>query len=252
MDSVSLFILVFWISGCSPPPETVPEPWVSLPADEWPDFALTNEVSFTDTTFHNLANAFLVNTGTDTLGVSCKHLFMVFEHPPSITSIDLGPDFKYWTMYPRNEPGKTVRVIRLINTNPDEPIGYFNTLKDRDWIILEVVKKDTLPYPLKIRLKPLEKYEVVYGVGWGSNPTDSLRPEITTMQCYKAMGNYYYMKVLSKKSHPAGKSGSPVIDKNGYLVGIASGAEGKLAVIGSVQYLTRLFDQYHISYVKDY
>ena len=217
------------------------------PAD-WPDFALTNDVTFQDTTYRNLANAFLVNTGRDTLGVSCKHLFMVFENSPSIRSIDLGPQFRSWEMYPKDKPEIAVSVRRLINSDPNEPIGAFNTLKDRDWIILEVEKQDPLPYPLKIRFTPLEKYEVVYNVGWSTSQPGTGGPQIVRMQCYKIMGNYYYMKVAATSVDPAGRSGSPVIDKNGYLVGLISGAEGKLAMIGSVQYLKKLFDTYHIPF----
>jgi hypothetical protein len=39
-----------------------------------------------------------------------------------------------------------------------------------------------------------------------------------------------------------------VIDKNGYLVGIVSGAEGTLGVIGSVNYLKEMFDLYDVEY----
>jgi hypothetical protein len=62
------------------------------------------------------------------------------------------------------------------------------------------------------------------------------------------MGNYYYVKTLAEDVAPPGRSGSPVIDKNGYLVGIVSGAEGNLGVIGSVQYLKKLFDEYGVDY----
>jgi hypothetical protein len=43
-------------------------------------------------------------------------------------------------------------------------------------------------------------------------------------------------------------SGSPVIDKNGFLVGIVSGQEGNLGVMGGVKYLTLMFDKYGIEY----
>lgn len=41
-----------------------------------------------------------------------------------------------------------------------------------------------------------------------------------------------------------------IIDKNGYLVGIISGAEGKLGVIGSVNYLKKMFEKYKVEYQK--
>jgi hypothetical protein len=70
------------------------------------------------------------------------------------------------------------------------------------------------------------------------------------MKMYKNLGNYYFIQTLTKNIDPAGRSGSPVIDKNGYLVGLVSGAEGNLGVVGSVAYLRKLFDTYGIKYDK--
>ncbi|MFC2117144.1 hypothetical protein ACFLTI_09005 [Bacteroidota bacterium] len=39
-----------------------------------------------------------------------------------------------------------------------------------------------------------------------------------------------------------------MIVKNDYLVGIVSGAEGNLGVIGGIQYLKKMFDKYSIKY----
>ena len=47
-------------------------------------------------------------------------------------------------------------------------------------------------------------------------------------------------------------SGSPVIDKNGYLVGIVSGQEGRLGIMGAVPYLTKMFDKYNVKYLEAY
>jgi hypothetical protein len=173
---------------------------------------------------------------------------MLFENPPHVTTIELGPTFDYWDFYPKNDKATRLKVKRLINENPEEPIGYFNTLKDRDWIIFEMEEKNSPVYPLKIRYTPLEKHEVVYSVGWSWNEEAGQYPNMSKYQCYKDMGNYYYVKTLSDTGTPAGRSGSPVIDKNGYLVGIVSGAEGKLTVIGSVKYLRKMFDIYGVAY----
>jgi len=62
------------------------------------------------------------------------------------------------------------------------------------------------------------------------------------------LGDYFYTQTLSTDIHPAGRSGSPVIDQNGYLVGIVSGAEGKLGVMGSINYLKNILDKYNIKY----
>jgi hypothetical protein len=149
-------------------------------------------------------------------------------------------------MYPKNLKEKTVTIKRLINKNPSEQIGQFNTLKVRDWIIFELEEKNTQLYPLKIRYTPVKKNEIVYAVGWAKNQKDNSKPGLFKMKCFKNLGNYFYIE--PSENQPHGRSGSPVIDKNGYLVGIVSGQEGKLGVMGAVPYLTIMFDKYGIEY----
>jgi len=247
MTIFSLFLIAFSV-GCLKRPELKKEPWVVQPIQQWPLFALTNEIGFDDTTFTGLANSFLINTGRDTIGASCKHLFMVFRNHLPLKTIHLGEQFSYWKLYPKNNPGKSVQIKGLINESKKEPIGAFNTLKNRDWIIFDI--EDTIDhlYPLKVRYSPLSKGEIIYGIGWGELQKGKKHPVKTKFQCFQSRGNYYYARLLSKNITPNGRSGSPVIDKNGYLVGITSGAEGKLAVIGSVQYLKGLFDRFGVEY----
>ena len=63
------------------------------------------------------------------------------------------------------------------------------------------------------------------------------------MQMFSNAGPYYYVNTLTEDVDPAGRSGSPVIDANGYLVGIVSGAEGNLGVICNVSYLDELIER---------
>lgn len=247
---IILFILLISFLACQKDVEQKKEPWIEKPREQWPDFSLTNEVSFDSITFSNLANSFLINTGSDTLGVSCKHLFMAFRKHLELNSISLGKEFNYWKLYPKNKPSKSVQIKKLINKNKKEPIGQFNTLKNRDWIIFEIKEKITDLYPLKIRYTPLKKGETIYAVGWGHQQKNNKIPKITKFKCFQNYGNYYYAETITKDINPAGRSGSPVIDKNGYLVGLTSGSVGKLTVIGSIQYLKKLFDQYKIDYTK--
>lgn len=245
-------VISLLLIGCSSEPQPQKEPWMDQPVSEWPDFALTNEISFEDTTFRDVINSFLVDTGKDTIGVSTKHLFMVFDGRFGINSVDLGDQFQHWQMYPKNQPEKVIAIKRIINADPNEPIGQFNTLKVRDWIIFEFENIRQGVYPLKIRFKPVEKNETVYTVGWGNLQEDNTAPAITEHVCFQQMGKYYYVQTTATDINPEGRSGSPVIDRNGYLVGIASGAEGKLGVFGSVSYLQELFERYGIEYQTDY
>ncbi|WP_396602942.1 hypothetical protein [Algibacter sp. R77976] len=152
-----IFSFLLLSFGCKNEPQVTKEPWIEKPVSEWPDFALTNKISFTDTTYTDIANSFLVNTGIDTIGVSCKHFFMVFEKQLGIHNIDLGPDFKYWDLYPKNKKEKAISIKKLINRNPNEKIGQFNTLKVRDWIIFYIKSLNTELYPLKIRFTRVKK-----------------------------------------------------------------------------------------------
>jgi len=78
-------------------PKVRKEFWIHDPACLWPDLALTNEIAFGDTTYEDLANTFLI----DTVGVTCKHLFLVFQKNQGVKTIDLGESFRFW-------PGKSV------------------------------------------------------------------------------------------------------------------------------------------------
>jgi hypothetical protein len=240
--------LMLTLAGCTKKSEVDKELWMDTPQSQWPDFVLTNTIRFSDTTFSEIANAFLVDTGLDTVAVSCKHIFMVFEKNLGMETIDLGETFKYWDVYPKHKSDRVVRMKTLINQNAEERIGQFNTLKVRDWLLFEIDDYETSIYPLKIRFTPIKTNEVVYAIGWGDAQTNSGHPKLQKLQCIDNLGAYYYVKNISPDNQPQGLSGSPVIDKNGYLVGIVSGAEGRLGVIGHVSYLRELFDRYKIGY----
>ena len=252
---------IFWIligcctvfsASCLSGEKYEKEPWISKPVSQWPNFALTNEVSFEDTTFLDLANGFLVNTGYDTMAVSCKHLFMVFEKYQNLNSIDLGEHFNYWKMSPKNHPDKIVQLKQLLNQNKAEPVENFNSLKVRDWLIFNIINNEHKLYPLRIRYSPVKTKEVVYCVGWGMKQKDNSKPALIKMRCVKDVGDYFFTKTLSEKHKPHGRSGSAVIDKNGYLVGIVSGAEGNLGVMGSTSYLKNFFRSKDIPFLEKY
>ena len=248
-SSMFSLIIVMGIGfGCHSKSEVEKESWMGKPLGQWPDFALTNEIGFTDTTYRDLANAFLVDTGADTIGATCKHIFMVFQKHRGLSSIDPGADFRYWKMYPRDHPNRVAAMKKLINRDSSEPIGQFNTLKNRDWIIFDIEENADALYPLKIRYTPVQKGEVVYAVGWGDLQKNKDHPVRMRFQCQQERGNYFYARLLTTGFKPDGRSGSPVIDRNGYLVGLTSGAEGKLTVIGSTLYLKKLFDRYGVDY----
>lgn len=229
-------------------PPVVREAWVDQPIQEWPDFALSNDIAFSDTLFSFLANAFLVDTGADTVGVTCKHIFMVFQKQRGTNSISLGDAFQSWTFRSSKDPGRTVATRRLINEDPTEPIGDFSGIKDRDWLIFELGDRSGDVYPLKIRHSPMEKGETVYAVGRSLEGRHDPDPVLSPLSVYRSTGYYSYVQPLDPTVNITHTSGSPVIDKNGHLVGLVSGSVGRLGVIAGVAYLRRLLEGNGVPY----
>jgi len=241
-DFLFFMLVLFLLGACQGNQKSAPpEPWVNKPVSEWPEFALTNTIQFSDTTFHDLANAMLIQTEHDTLVATCKHIFMVFDNNRLANHIQLGDNFQKWTVYPKGQSDKTIVLGNLLNENKQEVIGQFNTLKIRDWIIFDVEETKDL-HPLKIRERSLEKGELIYSVGWATGQETS-EPALTKMKVFKNLGKYCYVKTLTDNVNPVGRSGSPVIDTNGHLVGLVSGAEGTMGVIATTAYLQELLTQ---------
>ncbi len=233
---VCILFLFLVVTSCRNTGEEVTkEKWADKHVSEWPEIVFTNDIEFKDTTYAGLANSFLVDTGSDTLGVTCKHIFLAFTNH-ELPAIDLGEDFVNWIAYPKGSKDKLMIFGEMINKNSDEMVDAFNTLKVRDWLLFEV---DDIPAgftPLKIRTKPVQEDEIIYCLGWPYKQKEG-SPSLVKMQIFRNAGPYYYVNTLSDNVDPAGRSGSPVIDSNGYLVGIVSGAEGNLGVICNVSYL---------------
>jgi len=246
LNYLPLFILLTFLNACNIKEVPVKkEPWIEKPVSDWPELVMTNTVEFADTTYNNIGNAFLIDTGSDTLAVTCKHIFMLFRTETN-NKIDLNENFRNWKIYPKGQAGKSLLLGNLINKNRNEEIGQFNTLKSRDWIIFRLMEKSKFT-PLKIRTSPLREGEIVYAFGWAfKQHTED--PSLVKMQVYKNFGEYFYVNTLSKNMDPAGRSGSPVIDKNGYLVGLVSGAEGNLGVMGGIKYLNQQLNKYNLNH----
>jgi hypothetical protein len=227
---------------------TPKEVWVDQPVSDWPDFVLSNDIAFADTTFSYLANAFVVDTGADTVGVTCKHIFMVLQNLRGTSSVALGDDFLGWTLRSSRDSTRMLRTQRLINEDPNESIGDFAGIKDRDWLIFELSDWDEGVYPLKVRYTAVKPGEVVYAIGRSRQGRHQPDPVLSPLRVYRTTPNYYYVDPLDPEIDAVATSGSPVTDQNGYLVGLVSGASGKLGVVAGVAYLRYLFDRYGIAY----
>lgn len=231
-------------SGCDGEPAQEPEPWVSRPVSQWPAMVLNNEIHFADTVFHDLGNAFLIDLGRDTVGVTVKHILSFLAETKELDSIHLGPDFLRWKMVSPKQEGAEVRVLELINENSSERIGEFNTLKVRDWLVFRVDASESGVVPLHVRSTLLRKGQKAYAVGRSLEGRQDPEPTVTPLRIFQNVGPYYYVESLDSQADPAGTSGSPVIDENGHLVGMVAGASGNLGVVAGLGYLKEVVQRY--------
>lgn len=225
-----------------------PEPWIDRPVADWPDFALSNDVVFDDTTYSHLANAFTVDLGGDTVGATAKHIFMVFERDRGLASVDPGDEFRGWSLRSSRDSGRVVHARALINADPSEPIGRFGTLKARDWLVFEIDGWAEGLYPLKVRPGPPAPGDTIYAVGRSRTERRDPDPTVSPLRVYRVFPTYYYVQPLDPSVDPEGTSGSPVIDGNGHLVGLASGAVGRLGVVAGTAYLRQVLEGTDLEY----
>lgn len=186
---------------------------------------LTNEYKFGNSVF-NGASSFLIETAKDTLLCTAKHLLGdAMGVIPEIKTSQFNKKLQYWKVYPRNNKlsKDTIWCTQLINEE----------LNDIDIILLNCkLNQFNNIIPLKPRLTPLKSGEKLEIIGC----------EYEDFNCHQKKYNailkdHYEEKILIEsktKFSMSGFSGAPVIDSNGYIVGVLSGG----GEIGGQLYLT--------------
>lgn len=228
-------LLIPLFLSCEDPPPPLPrQPWIDLPPDQQPTILLTNRIRLGALEFDDKASAFLIDTGSDTLAATCKHLFLVFENP-DIQAIDFADLLKSWTFYPRPSPDDSVRAAELLNADPDEKI-IKRYIINRDWLIFSLAAPSPHLFPLEPRFGKLAKNEKVYLIGRGEDDLQQLI-EGAIDETYD-----YTFTVDFGKRNVSPFSGSPVIDADGYLIGIHTGVISHYSWVNSTRYLQEVLE----------
>jgi hypothetical protein len=216
------------------------ERWIDKPQNEWPQIAMINHIEYVDKTFPIAACSFLLDAGSITLAVTAKHVLTYFKSDP-MTSVSFGNRLKSWIMYPKNNPADSVVIDAMINENPDEPINRVIP-SSIDWLLFSIKSKSNNIQPLKFRTEPLQPQEKVYIIGWRYSDKDCSQVIYEGNYVESIDGSVIISTKLLSDNRTPGLSGSPVIDSNGFLIGIMSQKYGKLEKLGSIQYPKRIIE----------
>jgi hypothetical protein len=199
------------------------ESWIIKPKNEWPQIALTNNIQYKNgdryihPSFAYAGTGFLINTGTDTIAATAKHVLLIARNRKANT-VTINNDLLLWSMKSKINNGDSVVINKLINDDTTEIIeGASSSIFERDMLVLSVKKASPNIYPLKPRYSAPKMGEKVYLLGCPYSNAQCTVNEGTVI------GKYGF-DIIINTNDPVlpGASGSPVIDANGYLIGVFS------------------------------
>jgi hypothetical protein len=189
-----------------------PEParWAATSPAKWPQISLGNSAEFKGHTPLNAGNAFFIRTRSgNVVAGTARHL--IGEDggvTPAVKLSEFDSSLIKWEVAPRIDASKPAH-IRSLHTASETS----------DWMLLKLAPEDVAKLPaeaLAPRLTILAKDETVYLVGSGIGVANQ---QIHAAKVLEADDLSIKAK-LEKPIDLTGYSGSPVIDKNGCLVGV--------------------------------
>ncbi|HET9429629.1 MAG TPA: trypsin-like peptidase domain-containing protein [Chitinophagaceae bacterium] len=249
MKKMSQILVPFFLAPAISISQTK-EKWIDYPKDQWPIIALTNNVQFKngdryiDPSFKYAGTGFLIDNGKDTLAATAKHILWVAKNKKTKT-VQVNTELSHWIMKSKGNNRDSAILDVLLNEDSTEILeGESSTITERDWIVFSVKTISSNIQPLKPRYTQINPGEKVYIPGCAY--ADS------TCRVYGGVVlRKEGMDILiehNMKEAFGGSSGSPVIDSNGYLIGIISSSTldnktGKDVLVAiSTEYLYNLLN----------
>jgi len=167
-----------------------------------------------------VGNAFLIQHNNKLFAVTVKHTLLE-ARTDKMTHIDIEPHVKQWLIHPNKKPNEFVRLGRLVNANKSESIDM--KVLEKDWLLFEVEENHSSLEVLTLRQKPLSKGEVLtaYGCSY-ANKVDCQQDTYVGSFIENETNNLRVTMPNLDLSKLRGLSGSPVLDKDGLVVGIVS------------------------------
>jgi hypothetical protein len=214
--------------------------WIKKPMSDWPQVAMINEVwykngeRYIDPSFQYAGTAFLIDTGSDTLAATAKHVLWVAK-TKTMKSVDLQGHLQRWIMHPKTNLKDSVVIDQLINHDTAEILsGPESTIMERDWILFTTRYVSPNIQPLIPRYTKVHPGERIYYFGCPYEVPECVREESTVLE---VEGNRIIF-AFPVGASLVGASGSPLVDGNGFLIGILSGATFAKSTGGDALYAT--------------
>lgn len=235
MKTLYYFLALSLLISCSSTPEKkqppltdVPYDWATHHQDTWPQVVLTNEFEFKERVAGASfgASSFLVMTESrkDTFMCTAKHLLgEAMGIKPAITLDSFDILLTKWEVMPRTAT-LTADIIAVENILTKEQNG-------RDIALFNIEEKAHQIQPLQARFTPVKEKEELFVLGC------AYADENCHQKVYSVLGLGYddeeggdgqLIVAMLDKVVMSGFSGAPVVDKQGFVVGIVcSSAKGE-------------------------
>ncbi|WP_316785976.1 trypsin-like peptidase domain-containing protein [Pedobacter frigiditerrae] len=216
MKSIILFAFLITITLNSLAQEKVS-------SKKFDDITLVNGITFFDSKFDQprFSCGFLLKYAKDTLAITAKHLLNVIKSD-HMKAVSLENSIKSWSLYPLTKNNELVITDKLLNENKAELLADKSTYIN-DLLVFSIKENHSKIKPLEIRTTELIPGEKLYAVGW-TRKMESGEQRVYEFEFYKIIGNRILLKDVIVPELFGGLSGAPVVDENGKVVGIVSGA----------------------------
>lgn len=211
--NILFVVLALFSATCSSQKK---ESWIDKPKAAWPTIALTNHFRFlngepydNNFPFRYANTSFLIDMGKDTLAATARHMLWI-ARPEPVNTGQISRLMQQLTMVAKSNGRDSAVIGQLLNGS--------SFITERDWLVFSVRQSTPGIHPLKPRFTPVKAGEKVYIL---SSAHDGRPASIEEW----AVVNHEGMNIRvqrTAKEHPGDASGSPLIDANGYLIGIMS------------------------------
>jgi hypothetical protein len=190
------------------PQPTQKTDWISKPPSAWPQIAMGNEAKLKPNLLVTGGMGFLLRLPNDTVvAATARHLI-----PDEISPAQLNSTLVSWTMIAPTTPPRSV-ILQKIAMRP--------SAASLDCLLLSLPRRTAWPVePLRARQGPVGMGETVYLVGISGDGKSAQSVHKGIVKALTTEGTFIYD--IGDVS-TVGYSGAPIIDADGYVVGIHLG-----------------------------